>query len=180
MKEGSKVFSCVYVCVWVCPCVSGCVWVCPCVSVCVWMLGGCGFDSVVSEFLPRWEMSSSCHFTYCTLDSSWERRTWTALLSRYINVQSLRRLSVPILVCARGTVKGVWDHFRLLDVLLCYCASEITWRYIFHTRFSSFAQKSPEGIEEFMSGTLLYVGRRKILFLIYINIFSAVKFAVVL
>lgn len=57
-------------CVCVCVGVSLCVWVCPCVSVCVgvWMLGGCGFDSVVSEFLPRWEMSSSCHFTYCTLD----------------------------------------------------------------------------------------------------------------
>lgn len=32
MKEGSKVFSCVYV--WVCPCVSGCVLVCLCVCGC--------------------------------------------------------------------------------------------------------------------------------------------------
>lgn len=171
----SRVCMCVCGCVLVCLGVCGCVLVCLCVCGC-WV-GVALIQSCQSSCQDgKWAAAVTLLIVLWT----WERRTWTALLSRYINVQSLRRLSVPILVCARGTVKGVWDHFRLLDVLLCYCASEITWRYIFHTRFSSFAQKSPEGIEEFMSGTLLYVGRRKILFLIYINIFSAVKFAVVL
>lgn len=58
-------------------------------------------------------------------------------------------------------VLGVWDHFRLLDVPLCYCASETMWPFIFHTpcsyqRFSSFAQKTIfRWSWKFMSGTLV-------------------------
>ncbi len=81
----------------------------------------------------------------------------------YVTLRCVWLVCVPVLVFAQRTVKGVWDHFRLLDVPLCYCASEITWPSIPRTlfpyqRFDSFAQKCPEGIQEFISGTLVYVG----------------------
>lgn len=82
--------------------------------------------------------------------------------SNQIMLLSLWPVCFPVLVSAQCTVKGVWDHFRLLDVPLCYCASEITRPSIFRSLLSyqcfiSFAHKSPEEIEEFISGTLVYV-----------------------
>lgn len=55
---------------------------------------------------------------------------------------SLWRLDFPVLVSARTLFLGVWDHFRLLDVPLCYyCASETMWPCIFqHTVFISVLQ----------------------------------------
>ncbi len=89
----------------------------------------------------------------------------------YVTLRCVWLVCVPVLVFAQRTVKGVWDHFRLLDVPLCYCASEITWPSIPRTlfpyqRFDSFAQKCPEGIQEFISGTLVYVGFYGLFFLI--------------
>lgn len=66
-----------------------------------------------------------------------------------LKFQSLWLVDFPSLVFARGTVKGVWDHFRLLDVPFCSCASETTWpssAHCFHIDASIHLHKrSPEG-----------------------------------
>lgn len=83
-------------------------------------------------------MTASCHFTYYILRTSAEsNKPSPSLLSGHILCGWCTFLSWSLL--GEGgwgggcTVIGVWDHFRLLDVPLCYCASEIMWPCIFHT-----------------------------------------------
>lgn len=150
------------------------------------MLGGAGFESVVSARLcqdGKWPPAATLH-TYDTQAGSWQTSytscqlvklwNWLLVLKTY---QFLRPVDFPILVFVPGTVIGVWDHFRLLDVPLCYCASETMWPCISHTlfsyqRFSSFAQKPPDRIEEFISGKLVHV-RWKIQPGFYDSVFSS-------
>lgn len=129
-----------------------------CVCVCGWVSSAPVSDSVVS--LSRCQdgkITVSGRFTYISWDFSIERQAFAlaALLAKNTN----SRPGVCSALC-------VWDHFRLLDVLLCCCASETMWPCIFHTlfsyqRFNSFAQTPPDGIEDLISGIIVHV-RRKI------------------
>lgn len=81
MKEGSKVFSCVYVCVCgcvlVCLGVSLCVWVCGCVDVgWVWLwfsrvrvLAKMGNEQQLSLYLLYFGLESDAHEPRCSLDT---------------------------------------------------------------------------------------------------------------
>lgn len=136
---------------------------------CVWVSVECTclWFSCVFESLPRWENNRQRPFHVHFLGfqhraASLRPRCSTGKNAKIlIPVSAAGRLSRPGLCSALW----VWDHFRLLDVLLCCCASESMWPCIFHTlfsyqRFNSFAQTPPEGIEDLISGIIVHVRRR--------------------
>lgn len=79
-------------------------------QLCPWVLAKLGKDRhpPLSLFYFSWEQQTLSGHVLC---GWWTFPSWCLL---------------------RGTALGVWDHFRLLDVPLCYCASEIMWPCIFH------------------------------------------------
>lgn len=110
MKEGSEVFSCVFVC-----------------SVCVCMMGGPGSDSVVSvspcqdgKWPPAvtsltilWTFAESNKLLTSLLSLKKKQKQWSPRVCGWWIFPSWSLLRHFL---------GVWDHFRLLDVpflLLC-------------------------------------------------------------